>query len=126
MRRSRLIVDNVEYIKDIFMDICDHELTDDNFCQNAGDLFISVRMNGKSWSIFYDEFMDQYILKDLNSSSNGSFKFRNHVQRTFENLSSMCSFLKTCHRDYSKSIKKEKNSVWERIKTEKTNYIKFE
>lgn len=99
LENTRKIESNIEFIKNLFLNIVKLTLDDDiNFKQGAyGDLEIYFTLRGDSYKLIYDDFKDEYVLLHYNHGSNSNGSIHYHRQYATLSLANMVKFISTVH-----------------------------
>lgn len=98
--QSRKIENNIEFIKNLFLNIVKMTLDDDkNFKQGVEGIELYFSLRGDSYKLIYSELRDVYILLHFNSiyGSNGSGSIHYHKQFESLSLPNMVKFISTVH-----------------------------
>lgn len=95
---SRKIENNIEFIKNLFLNIVKMPLdTDLNFKQGVDDLDVYFTLRGDSYKLVYNQFKDSYFLSHFNRGSNKKEAIHFHTQFESLSLPNMVKFISTVH-----------------------------
>lgn len=96
--QSRKIENNIEFIKNLFLNIVKMTLDDDkNFKQGLDDIEIYFTRFGEQYKLIYSEVKDTYILLHFNHGSNAKGSIHYHKQFESLSLPNMVKFISTVH-----------------------------
>lgn len=117
---SRLIKNNIPYIKNIFLNLLKFHLDEELHIKAdaSGDVAIYLSYNGEDFKIVYNDYKDLYELYHFNRRNNNGLAIHYHKQFESYSLVLCIKRLGTCHspKDINEKLKTKTDKLFDKIK----------